>query len=295
MLKHRITIACAICFLTLATSAFCQAPSNNSTQVIQQKVHVVQKGELSINIIKKYGIDLKKLSALNPGKKLNRLSVGDVLVVGVQKAVPVAKTVAPAVAKETEKSSRPDKIALMVEHEDEAVKKAKKDEQGDSVSMLSVLFKLIVVSILAYITIVILKVMTGKRDGLPGIKRELKIVDTVKLSSTSSVHLIDAKGKTYLLGCSPGQVSLITEIEPEVAPVVETEPQNKFADYLAKYSDPKSQGTPSGRVANMLRDAATHLQSKRGGFSKTSAGLLRGCATYIENKNQSKKGDNNEA
>ncbi len=45
-------------------------------------VHKVEKGELAITIAKKYGISLETLQELNPGRKLERLQIGDYLRVG---------------------------------------------------------------------------------------------------------------------------------------------------------------------------------------------------------------------
>jgi hypothetical protein len=70
-------------------------------------------------------------------------------------------------------------------------------------------------------------------------------------------------GKKILLGSSAGQVSLLREFDEEDALDAEPVVENRFAEYLSKYSGGSFEKTPAGRVAGLLRDCATHLKARQ--------------------------------
>ena len=262
----------ALCLLLACSQAFAQA--QETAKVVQTKIHVVQKGQISVDIAKKYGLDLPQLAKLNPGRNLAKLQIGDKLVVGI---VPVevpkpqaSEKKAPQPAPTTVNTPpRQDKIALIREHEEKGTVQEKREPSAVGTVFMTII-KLVVVLALAYVTILALKLLSDKRDASPRIYRDLKVVDTVKLSNTNSIHLVEIGGKRLLLGCSSGQVNLLTEfaqeeMQEEPAPV-----QNgKFADYLARFSGKNSSSTPAQRIAGLLRDCASYLQERKRGFAKT--------------------------
>ena len=157
---------------------------------------------------------------------------------------------------------RPDKMALVARFEHEERRPAK---QGPGIARmaLSTVLKLALVLALAYLTILVLKWLSVRKDVLPRTRRDLKIVDTVRLSSTSSLHLVDLSGKRLLVGCSTGEVNLLRELEDEEPAEAIPAEGNRFAEYLAKYSGPSLQNGPAARIGGLLRDCAGYLKNRR--------------------------------
>lgn len=226
----------------------------------REQQHIVQKGQLAVGIAQDYGLSLDELRRLNPGRELARLQIGDKLVVGtIQEEAPAPP------------EDRPDKIAMLAASEDRLDQPQKKEDPGLVLGALSMIFKLAIVLGLAYLTILLLKWFTGKREVMPRSQRELRVGDTVRLSSTSSLHLVSVKGKTLLVGCSSGQVNLLQEFEDEQQEEDSSEsPNGRFAEYLAKYSEASARTGAAGRVAGLLRDCAAQLR-KRQAAVQTSA------------------------
>lgn len=170
-------------------------------------------------------------------------------------------------------ANRPDKVALL--SNDEAVGKKSPDDSGVSAGMVaSTIFKLAIVLGLVYVTILLLKKLSGKQIETPRSSRNLRVLDTVRLSQNSTVHVIDVKGKTLLIGCSSGQVNLLQELEtaaeqPESAEIA----GGKFAEYLEKYSEKSGQATPTSRMAGLLRDCTAYIQNRRVETSKAGTGV----------------------
>ena len=129
---------------------------------------------------------------------------------------------------------------------------------------LGMFLKLAAVLALAYFSIRALKMLSAGRMCSPRIGPDLKVVNTVRLSSASSLHVVDFKGKTMLVGCSSGQVNLLREFEGVVEPDTGVAQDGRFAAYLEKYSGESGQNTAAKRVAGVLRDCAVYLQSRRG-------------------------------
>jgi flagellar biogenesis protein FliO len=158
--------------------------------------------------------------------------------------------------------NRPDKVALLTAHEDKGGLSKEEGSPNFGWTAFLTVMKLGIVLVLAYVTILALKWFLNSKDPLPRIRRNLKVMDTAKLSSTCSVHVVAVGGKKLLLGCSTGQVSLLTELEvqedSEPAPVQDS----RFSEYLAKYSATAPQSGAAGRIAGLLRDATSHLKSK---------------------------------
>ena len=159
------------------------------------------------------------------------------------------------------KSGRPDKIAMLADLE-------KKDQSpaagGSSVTakkVLSTILKLAVVLVLAYLTILALKWLSVKKDAPPQNQGDFRVKDTLRLSPTGTLHLVDVKGKTLLIGCSSGQVNLIREFDETEQ--VEAESDGRFAQYLERYSQTSRKHGAAGRVAGLLRDCTTYLKERR--------------------------------
>lgn len=170
---------------------------------------------------------------------------------------------------------RPDKIALLGKTDGESKPDTRKT--GDTVkTILSTLVKLAFVLFLAYMTILVLKWLSGKRDVASFGSHDLRVVNTLRLSQNSSLHIVNVMGKTMLVGSSTGQVNLLrefeeTELEPEKTP--ETA-DSRFAEYLEKYS--AGSGSPANRVGGLLRDCTAYLKKRQmsaGGIAGLRAGV----------------------
>lgn len=157
-------------------------------------------------------------------------------------------------------SNRPDKVALMLGAETPA--QADKKQPGAFTTIISTILKLALVLVLAYLTIMGLKWFSSRHDMIPSNHRQFRMVDTLRFNNTSSLHLVEVKGATLLLGCASGQVSVLKEFEDGQSADVESETSGKFAEYLAKYSDMSRKHGPSGRIAGLLRDCSGYLRDR---------------------------------
>ena len=164
---------------------------------------------------------------------------------------------------------RPDKIVLLAETGKER-KQAPEALGGTVRTIFSTLWKLGLVCGLAYLVLLALKWLYNKREVAPHGSRDLRIVDTVRLSPSSSLHVVDVKGKTLLVGCSSGQVNLLREFEPgEVSDPVE-QTGSRFAEYLEKYSAGSKSDNPAFRIAALLRDCTTYFRKRYSGSARAN-------------------------
>lgn len=266
MLRKSLAIIGSVCFIALAScAAFSQ--SGDAVVRVEKRIHVVQKGEVAVTIAKKCGTDVFALRQLNPGRDIAKLHIGDEIIVGVKKITsPDTSSDISAkpqgAAASSKPQARPDKVAMLEKLEEKDPSTKKQGAPGTIWSAFLMIFKLGVVLILAYLTILALKLLSDKRESSPRTRRDLKVTDTVKLTNTSSLHLVEVGGKTLLIGSSSGQVNLLREMESaeetKPSPIEDT----RFSEYLEKYSG-AFQKTPAGRVAGLLRDCASHLQSRK--------------------------------
>ncbi|MHB0912655.1 MAG: flagellar biosynthetic protein FliO [Armatimonadota bacterium] len=159
--------------------------------------------------------------------------------------------------------ARPDKIASL-----NRAKEIKKEPRPSGMSVgtaLVTLLKLLMVLALAYATILALKLLSGKRGGSTQSSGNLRVIDAVNLTQNNSLHLVNLKGKTLLVGCASGQVNLLQEFEEEMEPA--PAPENKFAEYLARYSQ-GGEKSPASRLSGLLRESSAYLR-RRGRIDKT--------------------------
>lgn len=157
-----------------------------------------------------------------------------------------------------EDKGRPDKIAVMNEVE-EVVPEQK--SSGTVGTIFSTILKLAVVLLLAYGTILFLKWLSVKKEVLPKSTGGLKVVENLKLSQTSNLHVVEVRGKALLISSSNGQVNLIQELEGE-AEVPAEAVSTGFAEYLEKYSKSSASNAPSSRISGLLRDCTNYLKNR---------------------------------
>ena len=156
---------------------------------------------------------------------------------------------------------REDKIALLLKQADE--QKPAAQSAGDwAKTGLRTIISLAFVLGLAYITILALKRFSDKRDSRPRSSQKMEIVDTLKLGTNSSIHLVNIRGKTLLLGSTAGQINVLTELEAD-EPAEDPQADKRFAEYLDKYYNDGKYAGPATRMAGLLRDAAEHLRSRQ--------------------------------
>jgi flagellar biogenesis protein FliO len=269
MFKKSLAAIGTIVLLAIVCSV-ALAQVSDGTEIVQKREHIVQKGQLSIDIVKKYGITLEQLEKLNPGRNIARLQIGDRLTVGITKvaqptSAPAKKKSVPQTVTNEKPKHRPDKVVLMGSEEKDTVG-AKKDNPGVLATAFRMLISLAIVLVLAYLAILALKLLSERRETTSRVHQTMKVVDTVRLSNSSSLHVVQVGGKLLLLGCSGGQINLLREFDQEESEEQVPVPVAKvgtFAEYLSKYSGTQFQNSPAGRLAGFLRDCATHLQDRK--------------------------------
>ena len=177
---------------------------------------------------------------------------------------PIRSSVAGSASIKPESSAagRTDRIVQFAHMKDE---QAAPLEKASTVKMgFGVVFKLALVLGLAYVSILALKLLSTKRSIVSGSRQDMRVVDTIKLTPTNSLHVVDFNGKKMLVGSSSGQVNLLREFEGEELPNEGPAVEGRFAEYLSKYSGGSSEKGAAGRVAGLLRDCAAHLKTRQG-------------------------------
>ena len=163
---------------------------------------------------------------------------------------------------------RQDKVAMLGEHRDEPAP-AGRVVASWSKTVLVTLLKLAFVLGLAYLTILALKWLSARREIVPRGTRDIRIVETLGLPTGGHLHLVSVQGRTLLIGAAAGQVSLLTELEAEEASEEIKDAGSRFAEHLEKYYVSGKPAGPAARIAALLRDCATHLQSRRQGIARS--------------------------
>jgi flagellar biosynthetic protein FliO len=199
--------------------------------------------------------------ASNP--QINAKAVSTPAQPAVQTPVPAAAP-APVVQAKTA-PVREDKIALLLKQKEEP--KPVAQTTGDwAKTGLRAAVSLAFVLALAYVTILALKRLSDKRESGPRGSKNLEIVDTLKLNTNSSIHLINVRGKTLLIGSTAGQINVLTEVEADES-AEDPQTDKRFAEYLDKYYNGSKYAGPATRMAGMLRDATQHLRGRQPNIS----------------------------
>lgn len=185
---------------------------------------------------------------------------------------------------------------LLTSMEAEAADQSKANKPKDTdepiyVTALSFIFKLVLVAGLAYGTIWVLK-----RLNVQSLKRSndhtIRVVENTTLAANRSLHLVEVGTKRLLVASTPGQISLLTEVDSEQPAkkdaVVSTIPGStetnrestkvagtspNFKEQLTSYLGTRFLGTVGSnpcvkpddtarRVAQEIRDTSSFLQDK---------------------------------
>lgn len=126
------------------------------------------------------------------------------------------------------------------------------------------IFKLALVLGLCYGTILALKKFSGMKGHFGCGGQKIKVIENSSLGSNRNLHLIQVGSKKLLVASTPGQVSLVAEVEIEDSEEpVQAQQMTAFKDQLSSFIGNKSDATSSARtVAEMLRDSSTIIQDK---------------------------------
>jgi flagellar biogenesis protein FliO len=161
----------------------------------------------------------------------------------------------------------------------DVAKDTKERDEPVLVTVGSFIFKLAIVLGLAYVSIYALKRFTGLKNAIGGNRRRIKVIENANLGTNRSLHLIEvqvaaggARAKTLLVGSTPSQISLITElaaeeVDSEQLIVDSGEPDRQpgagFGEQLSIFMGAKQNtGDVAGDVAQMIRGSSTFLQEK---------------------------------
>ena len=155
-----------------------------------------------------------------------------------------------------------DKEALPWDYSDASEEHVK--EAPLYVTALSFIFKLAVVLGLAYVTILGLKKFTNMKTAVGGTQHCIRVLDHSSLGTNKSLHVIQVGSKRLLLGSTPGQINLLTELDEDDVPSVDLSQQYAgFKDQLATFMGSKPDSSSSAKtVADMLRESSSFLQDK---------------------------------
>lgn len=156
---------------------------------------------------------------------------------------------------------RPDKIKLLRKHQ-ASEKKESSDRSTLPATILSTVLKLSLVLVLAYATILALKWMSDRRQIPLRIGREIRPMETIRLTPSSTLHVISVRGKNLLIGCSGNNMSLVCELEKDEGLEREETAQDRFIEYLARYSGERRENSPAVRIGGLLKDCAAYLRNR---------------------------------
>lgn len=152
---------------------------------------------------------------------------------------------------------------------------ARAKEEPMYMTLLSFIFKLAVVVALAYGTIHALK-----RLNVHGLKRSstqtIRVVENTSLAANRSLHLVEVGSKRLLVASTPGQISLLTEVDSEQLTVdiregsapaetvnCELSTVNSFGKQFASFLGAKPDtGDAERNVAQAIRGSSAFLQEK---------------------------------
>lgn len=105
---------------------------------------------------------------------------------------------------------------LLASMDAETAKSSKTNDEPVYITLLSFIFKLALVVVLAYGTIFALKrfnVSTFKRANV----QSIRVLENTSLAANRSLHLVEVGSKRLLVASTPGQISLLTEIDKELS------------------------------------------------------------------------------
>lgn len=156
---------------------------------------------------------------------------------------------------------RPDKIQLLAKHQ-AGEKKESSDRPVAPATILSTILKLGLVLALAYVTILALKWVSDRRQIPLRAGRDIRPVETIRLTPSSTLHVVSVRGKNLLIGCSGNNMSLVCELEKDESLEDKRTEQDRFAEYLARYSGERHENGPAARIGGLLKDCATYLRDR---------------------------------
>jgi len=156
---------------------------------------------------------------------------------------------------------RPDKIKLLAKHQ-AGDKKESSDRPVAPATILSTTLKLGLVLALAYVTILALKWVSDRRQIPLRAGRDIRPMETIRLTPSSTLHVVSIRGKNLLIGCSGNSMSLVCELEKDESLEGKGTEQDRFAEYLARYSGERHENGPAARIGGLLKDCAIYLRDR---------------------------------
>lgn len=143
------------------------------------------------------------------------------------------------------------------------------------ITALSFIFKLAVVLGLAYLTILGLKKFSNMKSKVESNQQCIRVLDQSSLGANKSLHVIQVGSKRLLVASTPGQISLLSELDADDIPekIAEKAPVKKsvnFTEQLAAFMGSKADSSSSAKtVADMLRESSSYFQDKVREVSKS--------------------------
>ena len=134
------------------------------------------------------------------------------------------------------------------------------NEPSSAVSLLRVIGALIFVAALAYLSLLALKGTLSRNAG-GGSRRSVRVVETVALGANRTLHLVEIQGKRMLIGSTPGQMTVLSEIDGTLDEDCDSDNPG-FQSVLSRLAPLHDRSRTAGKVSRLLREGAAFLQGK---------------------------------
>lgn len=152
----------------------------------------------------------------------------------------------------------------------------KEQEKSEDPSMVATVIgfiaKLILVLAIAYACIFALKKINTFKAGVVDSKKRVIVLEHTSIGPGRQLHLVSVGGKSLLIGSTPQQVSILTELDPDLIPDYQEEETASFKEQFSQFlgHNPKK-AEAAKSVAEMLRESTNELRG-----TVTQIGKLRG-------------------
>lgn len=133
-------------------------------------------------------------------------------------------------------------------------------EPSAAVSLLRVIGALVFVAALAYLSLLALKGTLSRNAG-GGSRRSVRVVETVALGANRTLHVVEIQGKRMLIGSTPGQMTLLSEMDCTAEEDCESGNPG-FQSILSRLAPSHDRARTAGRVSRLLREGAAFLQGR---------------------------------
>ncbi len=130
---------------------------------------------------------------------------------------------------------------------------------------LGMIAKLAIVIVLVYLTILGLKKFTNLKSPVAKSGQHIRVLENSMLAANRSLHVVEVGSRKIVIGSTPSQVSMITELpeeEQDQTPVADSGFKNQLAAFISGRKPAEAQLETAATVAELLRESNEYLQDK---------------------------------